>query len=173
MAEILLTSYETVGDEGEAVGDSASVDYAIAQSFQIPRTTQITKLGLYTQKGTTPPTDPMSLFIWTDTGGVPNPGAGELTNIPAGDVPASYDWAYGTITPITLTGNTTYWFVAAVPPQAANKRFEWLAKVAGGYTLGKAMKSTDGGLNWSDLSGRDCMFKIYGKIGGGFLFNFL
>ncbi len=145
----------------------ASRDFA--QSFQSASTSAVNKISVYIKKTGTPTS--FNVNIMSDSGG--NPGTVLATStLFSNDVTTSYGWVDLVITKaITLTKNTTYWFVIRGTTSGASSNNYTIA-ANNTYSRGQAKTGIVGGA-WTstNLDGYFSLYlgstpsKIYGNEG--------
>jgi len=166
----VLATYGSANQDSIAiVGDSSDTENVWGQGFKVANASVIESVELYMQDGATPPTDPITVRLETDSAGLPSGTlihAGATGTIAAATVPASYAFLPVTFSPgIEVSGATQYHKVASVPAQATDVNFSWGRDTNdGSYADGTASVNVDGG-GWSAVAADDLIFIVNGYEG--------
>jgi hypothetical protein len=161
-----LIWYETGGDANKVVGDTAATETAQAQSFQLAAEQTIKSVELYLKKAAGTPGD---ITVRIETNSTDKPSgtlahANATTTIPAFTT-TSYAWKEAIFAAtFTLSATTTYWIVLKTAAAENDQNYTWQSDdTSPSFTSGTMAASTDGGTNWSAVTGSDAYIRVKGR----------
>lgn len=175
MAEQIIQKYEATPDADGSIGDLASTEYRIAQSFTISNSYNISAIAMSLLGLTGTPSGNITVRIETDN------GAGEGTSVPTGSLadanltistynPRVAGWGKISFATPAILGSGKYWIVLGCSNQSNNNAWQFdLDNTGSTYTGGHGVYNTNGGA-WHVYAG-DFNFRVYALINNAIFFG--
>jgi len=144
------------------------VNQKVAQSFLARTDFLLTHVELYAfdQPESNPP-DILQVLIAEDAGNRP----GAILGSTARQGQQSWSWvAFAYFPTVSLTAGRRYWIVAE-DAEPRPKGYEWAMNAAGGYANGEAQWLDANAVDWTNATGADLFFRVFGISGPSILLD--
>jgi chitodextrinase len=132
-----------------------------AQSFKVKNLTEIEKIALYSADTGSLGESVTVDLRYDDGSGFPDETPSGLLEQSSNTGSEGIHWQYFNFSS-TLTANTTYWLVAHNSASYLNG-WIWSLSNFPDYLNGRSVYSSNQGASWTNYSGQDLMFQIFGK----------